>query len=384
MPGAALSAEAHAAPRTSRRPHPHQPDLGLVRKELEALVAAEGLPGAQAVLVAPGGRTWEVGAGAGDLATGRPFPHRSRLRVASHTKSFVATVVLQLAAAGRLVLDSPVERYLPGVIRGHGNDGRRMTVRQVLQHTAGLPDLPEELTEHRPGYIRPERVVALALRQRPQFPPGRGWGYSNTGYIVLGLLVERVTGRRVQDEVRRRVVDRLGLPDTYWPRWPEQRLRGPHPKAYEPVRRGGARGQRREPAHREVAFINTSLIGAAGALVSSAHDLIAFFTAQLEGRLLPHAQLAQMRATVPADIARGARYGLGLAQYPLNEAAGGGSYWGHGGTVAGTRTRGGVTEDGRAVIVAVNEVSENPDGSQAVVDTVERIFRSVPRRGAGS
>ncbi|MFE7121424.1 serine hydrolase domain-containing protein, partial [Streptomyces sp. NPDC057654] len=328
---------AHASPRPpgSRA----APDLAAVREVLAGLIKAEGLPGAQAVITDADGRVREVAAGAGDLASGRPYPHRSRLRVGSHTKTFIATVVLQLAAEGRVRLESPVERYLPGVVRGNGNDGRRVSVHQMLQHTSGLPDFPEDLTDETPGYFTAEEVTRRILAQPPEFPPGERWSYCNLNYILLGMLIECVTGHGYEHEVERRVIAPLGLPHTYWPRWPEQRLRGPHPKAYAQVAGGG---------HREITFINTSIIGSAGALVATAQDLTALYIAQLAGELLPPAQLALMRDTMPADIARGAEYGLGLASYPIDGGAGG-RYWGHGGTVDGTRTRGGVTEDGRAV-----------------------------------
>lgn len=345
-------------------------DTEAVRRALAGLVAEQHLPGAQAVITDARGRVVEVSAGAGDLATGRPYPHRARLRIASHTKSFVATVLLQLVAAGKVELSAPVERYLPGVVRGGGNDGRRISVHQLLQHTSGLPEFAEEFDEHTPGHHTAERVVAESLRQPPLFPPGERWSYCNLGYLLLGMLIERVTGRPVEHEVRRRVIARLGLAETYWPRWPEQRLRGPHAKAYQRTKDGG---------HREVTFINTSVIGAAGALISTAQELTEFYRRLLDGELLPPAQLAQMKHTLPADIARGAAYGLGLARYPLGEGTGATGYWGHGGSVAGTRTRGGITTDGRAVLIAVNELAPAEDASQAVVDTVERIFRHVPR-----
>ncbi|MFH8982321.1 serine hydrolase domain-containing protein [Streptomyces varsoviensis] len=345
------------------------PDPRAVRRVLAGLIEAEGLPGAQAVITDAGGRVREVTAGAGDLATGRPYPHDSRLRVGSHTKTFIATVVLQLVAEGRVRLEAPVERYLPGVVRGHGNDGRRVSVHQLLQHTSGLPDFPDDLTDETPGYFTPEAVVRRVLAQPPEFPPGERWSYCNLGYILLGMLVERVTGHRYEREVERRVIEPLELAHTYWPRWPEQRLRGPHPKAYAPVEGGG---------RREITFINTSVIGAAGAVVATLRDLTTLYSAQLAGELLPPAQLARMRDTMPADIARGGEYGLGLASYPIDGGAGG-RYWGHGGTVDGTRTRGGVTEDGRAVFVAVNEVPQREDASQAVVDAVDHIFQLFPK-----
>ncbi|MFC4048232.1 serine hydrolase domain-containing protein [Actinomadura syzygii] len=324
------------------------------RRVLTGLIARDGLPGAQAVITRPGGRTTQVVAGAGDLRTGRPYPHDARLRIASNTKTFTATTVLQLVAEGRLALDEPISRHLPRV-------PGKATVRQVLRHQSGFHDFTEDVNEHARGHYRARDLARDALRRPSRFEPGERWEYCNTNYVLAGLLIEAVTGRPAEAEITRRVIRPLGLRHTFWPRYPEQGLRGPHAHAYMP------------PGHTEVNWINTSVVGTAGALVSTGRELNTFFRALLGGRLLPPAMLAEMRRTVPADIAEGARYGLGLAGFPL---PGGGVFWGHGGTIEGTRTRGGVTGTGLAVTVAVNEIAADPRGSQHLLDAAATILRS--------
>ncbi|KAB2350377.1 beta-lactamase family protein [Actinomadura rudentiformis] len=343
IPGSPSSSAGLATPTTSA-----------ARRALDELVERDGLPGAQAVITYPGGRSKEIVSGAGDLRTGRPFPHLARVRIASNTKAFTATTVLQLVAEGRVVLDQPISRYLPEIASG-------ATVRQVLRQQSGFYDFANDVTEHSRSRYRAADLVAAALRHPPEFEPGTRWSYSNTNYLIAGLLIEKVTGRPAEEEITRRIIRPLGLRHTYWPRYPEQTLRGPHARAYMP------------PRHTEVRWINTSVVGTAGALVSTGHDLNRFFIALLAGRLLPRAVLAEMRRTVPAGVAEGAAYGLGLIRFPL---PGGGAFWGHGGTIEGTRTRGGVTGQGLAVNVTVNEIATDPNGSQHVVDAATTILRS--------
>ena len=111
-----------------------------VQQALDALVREDGFPGALAAVRGKSGRTRDYTAGVGDVATGERVPVNGQVRIASNTKMFTATVVLQLVGEGRIGLDEPVETYLPGIVRGEGIDGRDITGRQLLQHTSGLPD----------------------------------------------------------------------------------------------------------------------------------------------------------------------------------------------------------------------------------------------------
>ena len=337
-----------AAPTTERA----APGSEAVQRRLDALVAQSGFPGVLASVRGPDGRVRTYTAGTGDLRTGAPVPADGRVRIASVTKTFTATVVLQLVAEGAVRLDDPVERHLPGVVRGPGGDGRTITVRQLLQHTSGLPDYDSividaggSLRSVAHTYLEPHQLVDAALAERRRFPPGARWEYSNTNYVLLGLLVQQVTGRPFGEEVHRRVVAPLGLRDTYWPHEGEQRLRGSHPRGYLADGPGGA--------WRDITRMDPSLGWAAGQLVSTPADVGRFNAALLDGRLLPPAQLATMRRTVAApgfDAGPGWRYGLGLASHRLSC---GPVAWGHGGDIQGFTTRNLTTDDGRWAVVTV-------------------------------
>ncbi|QLJ02322.1 beta-lactamase family protein [Streptomyces sp. NEAU-sy36] len=342
-----------------------------VHRSVRQLVARDRIAGASVLVTEPAGRPgcarWSVTDGVADLGTGRPMNTTDRLRVGSVTKTFTATVVLQLAAEHRLSLDAPVERYLPGLIRGHGHDGRRITVRGLLQHTSGLPDYLDAPEWENPQALRyrhfePRELIARALRS----PPARqAWHYATTNYLVAGLIVRAVTGHSPETETIRRVIAPLGLRDTYWP-GDDPRVHGPHSESYFT----GAHGRRVDGTDWNMTFG-----GVGGALVSTQADLTRFATALLGGRLLPPAQLAEMRRSLPADPDRlwpGARYGLGLISTPLSC---GGSWWGHAGTVpGGHRALVAVGPDGRTAALALNQV---PDTLRAELDFLDVVDKAL-------
>ncbi|MEV5539661.1 serine hydrolase domain-containing protein [Saccharopolyspora shandongensis] len=324
-----------------------------VQRALDVLTTQDGVPGAQVTAHDRTGPSWSVRSGVGDVSTGMPFPEDGRFRAGSITKSFVATVVLQLVAEGRVELDAPVERYLPGVIAGNGNDGNAITVRQLLQHTSGLYDYLQEFLDVDPEQLRhrgaePAELVGIAMQHRPLFPPGAKWSYSNTNYVLAGMLVERVTGHSIHAEIAARITGPLGLHDTYLPKRGDEILPTPHPSGYAPV--GGLL---------DFTEFDPSIGGAAGALVSTGPDLNRFFAALLEGRLLPAEQLAEMQRTVPADLGgKSARYGLGLVSVPLSC---GGEFWGHGGDIIGFTTLSAATNDGRGATAVANLNPATPE-----------------------
>ncbi|GAA2143064.1 serine hydrolase domain-containing protein [Kitasatospora kazusensis] len=314
-----------------------------VQRSLNALVRDDGMPAALASVQDRNGRTRTYTAGVADLATGAPVPVDGQVRIGSNTKTFVAVVVLQLVAERRVDLDASVDTYLPGLVRGEGIDGRRITVRQLLQQTSGLPNYSDYLGDD-VRYYAPRELLATALRHPADFAPGTSWKYSNTNYILAGLLVQKVTGRPLAEEIARRVVRPAELRHTYFPAPGDASIREPHPHGYY-----------RESADaplRDITEIDPSWGWAAGQMVSTGSDLNRFFSALLADRFLPSAQLAQMRSTVPAEatFGPGARYGLGLVSRPLPC---GGLSWGHGGSFPGYESRGGATDDGRAANVAV-------------------------------
>ncbi|WP_164699799.1 serine hydrolase [Modestobacter sp. KNN46-3] len=338
-----------------------------LQDELDGLVADDGFPGALAAVRGPGGRVHHLTAGVGDLTTGEPVPVDGEVRIASNTKTFVATVVLQLVEEGLVDLDAPIEQYLPGLVRGPGGDGNAITVRQLLQHTSGLPDYDDVVVadylavQHR--YVEPHQLLDIALARPASFAPDAGWEYSNTNYVLAGLLVQEVTGRPIGEEITTRVVEPLDLDDTYWPHEGEQELRGAHPHGYYAPEPGAEQA--------DVTVQDPSFGWAAGQLVASPGDLLEFFTALVDGELLGPAMLAEMQSTVPApgSAASGDEaYGLGLQTFTLSC---GGTAWTHGGDIPGYETRSAVTEDGRGAVVAVTALPTELEQIVHVEDVVD-------------
>ncbi len=326
-----------------------------LRRELERTLREAGYIGMSVEVRDGRRRTW-ASAGEARLGGGRPVARGERFRAASVTKTFTATVVLQLVAEGRLSLDDTVDHLLPGVVSGNGNDGSRITLRNLLQHTSGLynygptGDTAADFERTRYDHLDAEESVARAVAHRPDFPPASAddpepdWNYSNPNYLVAGMVVEKVTGRSWAEEVRDRIVRPLGLRDTYEP-GDDPRIHGPHARTYQ---RFPGSAEWTDTTER-----NMSMASAAGSLISGERDLDRFFTALFDGRLLPPAQLAEMRRTVPASAEirqafPALDYGLGLMRQPL---ACGGHRWGHGGDLEGATVRTGFTEDGRRSVV---------------------------------
>ncbi|WUT01562.1 beta-lactamase family protein (plasmid) [Streptomyces sp. NBC_00708] len=275
------------------------------------------------------------------------------------TKPFVATVVLQLVGEHRVALDAPVGRYLPDVVRDHPGTWRGVTVRRLLQHTSGLPDYldflsPQDVLTDPLAHHETRDLVDLALDRPRTFRPGHGWDYSNTNYLLAGMVIEKVTGHPYGEEVRRRVIRPLGLEATTVP-GNDPVIPGPHPRGY--VRPG------KDAPLMDATAINPSVAGASGEMVSSAADLNRFLAALVDGRLLEPAQLREMMRTRPAGDDRA--YGLGLERRTLPC---GGHYWGHGGDIFGFQTAGGATLDGRQTSVMVNL---DPGGTDAQDDDIQ-------------
>ncbi|GIJ50279.1 serine hydrolase [Virgisporangium aliadipatigenens] len=341
-----------------------------LQRDADALLKY-GTPGVLVGVDTPG-RDIKVRSGLGDVSARTPVPWNAKFRIGSFTKTFVAATVLQLVGEGKLSLDDPVERWLPGVVNANGNDGRAITVRQLLQHTSGLNeylmDMPWLFSEQgfrdkRFTTVTAEEAVALAVQHPPLFPPGAGWEYSNTNYALAGMIIQKVTGRTWFDEVRERIIEPFGLKDTSAP-YTESRIPRPHAVGYERFPGEGATEE--DPKYGEFVDVteqNPSWGGAAGAMVSTLDDGNRFLRLLLSGRVLKPAQLEEMRATVtPSEEFRenwpGARYGLGLVFVP-NSCGGS---WSHGGDVIGFQTRNGVTPDGRrSVMVSFNTHSFEPD-----------------------
>ncbi|MFJ3310619.1 serine hydrolase domain-containing protein [Streptomyces sp. NPDC086549] len=333
------------------QPAGHSP-VEQLRQDTEAIHAL-GISGVQARVIAPDGRQSVATSGTADLNTGRPVPSDGYFRMASTSKTLVATVVLQLEAEDRLSLDDTVNHWLPGVVQGNGNDGSRITIRQLLQHTSGIHDdlpgynTPKEYYRQRHDVYGPEQLVARAMAHAPDFPPGEHWTYSNTGYVLLDLIIQKATGQPAHQEIQDRILRPLGLDQTRWT-GTSPTLPRPHAQAYQLFGPGS-----RVDVTDQIPVDNENL-----SWVTTTRDENTFLRALLAGRLLPTRQLAEMKQTVPvsAEVQQlwpGGRYGLGLAERPLSC---GGTYWSHEGGDGGYITLNGVTDDGRrSAVVSMSE-----------------------------
>ncbi|MEU3073842.1 serine hydrolase domain-containing protein [Streptomyces laurentii] len=337
----ALAVPAMAAAPTPARPAPAA--HAATQQSLDTAVA-EGVPGALAAARDGKGR-WAGTAGERGAD--------DRFRVGSLTKTFTATVLLQLQAEGRIDLDDTVEKWLPGVVRGQGNDGRKVTVRQLLDHTSGVysytADKGFQKQVFGPGFLESrydtwtdEQLVAVAMRHKPDFAPGTDWNYSNTNFVLAGMIIEKVTGHTYENEVEQRIIKPLGLRATRVP-GTDPRMPGPHSGAYSKL------SEKTDGPTYEVSELNPSIAGAAGEVISSAGDLQTFYRALLTGRLLPPAALKEMKDTVATELSPKDRYGLGLMR---TELSCGTVVWGHSGGIHGSHTEARVTEDGRHSLAA--------------------------------
>ncbi|MFC5182538.1 serine hydrolase domain-containing protein [Actinomadura harenae] len=237
------------------------------------------------------GTTWRGSSGRARLDRPAPPPLNGRFRAGSVTKPFTATVVLQLVAEGRIGLDDSVEHWLPGLIKGGADD---ITVRELLNHTSGLPDPVDALVDDdglprdrwRTWTLTELAQLSNALPRDPN-PPGTHYNYSNNDYILLGLIIEKATGRSFRSEITRRIITPLGLHGTFLPGaspW----LPAPHADGYVTVRRDG-----RDVTY-DMTALNPTMAASAGEIVSTTADLNRFFAALLGGRLVRPDLLRQM------------------------------------------------------------------------------------------
>ncbi|MEU6721834.1 serine hydrolase domain-containing protein [Nonomuraea sp. NPDC046802] len=348
------------------------PEPAGVQQALDATVAA-GAPGVLARIDDEHG-TWIGTSGTADLDTRTPVPREARFRAASLTKSMVSAVVLQLAQEGRLSLDEPIGKRLPGQIDG----GEKITVRELLNHTGGLADYidaAEFADPERYGKrtYTPQRLVAEAERL-PRREPGR-FAYSNTGYILLGMLVEKVTGHALSAELDRRIFRPAGMTRSYLPvTW--DGIRGPHATGYH-LPAGADPGV--PGSLRPITRLNPSFAWAAYGVVSDARDVNRFYRALFGGRLVSQESLAQMRtgvATPQAPVFP--RYGLGLESVGLTC----GEMWGATGSIPGYVTFAFADDTGgRRMTVSVNvQRNDRAVGLMllAAVDALNRYFCGEP------
>jgi D-alanyl-D-alanine carboxypeptidase len=315
-----------------------------VQKIARSLVSAHA-PGA-IVFVRTPARSRSAAAGVSQIQPRVAMKANMRFRIASVTKTFVATVVLQLVGEGKLTLDDSVDRWLPGLVP----NGSAITIRELLSHTSGIFNYTDDLGWQNsmfanPGHEwSPRDLLAIAFAKPPLFAPGTNWSYSNTNYILLGLVVEAITGEPVAEVLRERIFEPLALTSTSFPTGIA--VQEPFAHAYLNFSGGLV----------DLApIVSPSWSYAAGQIVSTAADVTKFLAALFSGKLLSPALMTQMKA----GTASSGTYGLGMR----TTFSGCGRVYGHDGNFFGWRNEAFATANGKRAAVAMVNVDESRVGN---------------------
>ncbi|MER6138058.1 serine hydrolase domain-containing protein [Streptomyces sp. NPDC001815] len=348
------------------------PDVAGLRAVLRTALT-QGAPGAVA-RIDDRGAVHKVTEGVADKGTGRAISTADRFRVGSVTKSFSAVVLLQLVDEGALALDTSVNTYLPGLLPDDN-----ITVRHVLSHRSGLYDYTNDMFEHTvPGFeavrnkvFSYQDLVDLSLKQPLGSAPGAAYSYSNTNFVVAGMLIEKLTGKPVRSAYQSRIIKPLGLKDTFYVH-PGTAVPGKHARGYLTPDEAGA--PLIDSTEQTVSWAQS-----AGAVISSTRDLNTFFSALLGGDLTSAEQLSQMQKWVPVNSTQG--YGLGLRRRDLSCGV---SVYGHTGTVQGYYTYSFTSKGGGRTVTALANTSNNGTVLTTMAGTLESTFCGKPAKAAAT
>ncbi len=246
---------------------------------------------------------------------------KDHYRIGSITKTFLATVFLQLCDEGKIFLDDKLDKYYPEV-----PNSKEITMRQLLDMTSGLqdylnaPELDNAFFYNRTRKYTDEEILEIAIKLPPMFPPGKEgeWHYSNTNYLLLGMIINKVTKSSWQGEITNRVINRLNLSQTLVPSTVEM----PEPYCHGYMKDSGK--------VIDVTEIDPSITGAAGCMVSTLEDLRTYVQALVNGSLLSDTIQAERMKFVPTGKAEFLGYGLGIFKV--------GEFYGHNGGITGFNT----------------------------------------------
>jgi D-alanyl-D-alanine carboxypeptidase len=333
-----------------------------LRPALAAQMKSLGVPGAIVYVEYPGHGTWTATMGTSDVSTNAPMRLDAHMRVGSITKTFTGTVILQLAEEGQLGLDDPVAQYQPEV-----PNGKHITIRELLNMTSGLFNYSEDagfdnLLMAQPSRVwQPKELLAIAFQHPPYFAPGQDFHYSNTNTILLGLIVEQITGKTLAEEFQQRIFTPLGMNSTSFPAPALAALPNPHPQGYasqasgecpaKPAASGeqGAKIKNQPALLCDVTDFNPSWGWAAGAAISTLHDLRIWAKALATGKLL-NEDMQKERLTW-SPIEQNASYGLAIFDVS--------GFLGHNGSLPGFQSFMGYRPDKGATVIVLTNLDQS-------------------------
>lgn len=351
-----------------------------VSRVIDSVIQSRGFAGA-VVGIATGGRIDFIkGYGLADLEQRVPMTEKTVLRIGSVTKQFTAALVLRLADQGKLSLDDTLPRYVPDFPRGG-----EVTIRQLLSHTSGVMSYthPKVMSQLKDAGRREWTIKELVTRITTltplyEFDPGTGWSYSNSGYMLLGAIIEKVTGKSYAEALKSELLDPFDLKDTQVDNLAE----------IVPDRARGYETSKTAPSgFRNAEFISMGAAGPAGAMRSTAADLLKWHAALFGGRVLKPETLALMKTPArlkdgrlsskgrvgPAWVPETTEYGYGLFLGVLD----GHVTVGHGGAIFGFNTWMETLPDDKVTIVIMANTGY-PAAEQIGPKVVQAWFRSKP------
>ncbi|MGO4395522.1 serine hydrolase domain-containing protein [Variovorax sp. M-6] len=327
---------------------------------IESILTAYHPPGILAGVRVAGEAPWTRAFGQADVARATPMALNSTFPVRSVTKSFTVTLLLQLVQSGQLALDHKIERYIAGV-----PNGSLINLADLAGNQSGLADYSMQ-----PGFLEvfvkdtlhvwtPQELVAFSFAVKPSFLPGEQYQYSNTNTVLLGMVVETVTGQSLADALAARIFKPLGLGGTSYPSSAELPPPTPTPYAVDIVT-GIADDQ---------PLISPTSLAGSGAIASTLADLLVWGDALGRGSLLV-AALQDLRKSRARDVTNGPeydRYGLGIGQI--------GNWWGHTGSGVGFQIAT-MNLASRNATVAVM-VNATPEGSRRDLNLAQELFEKL-------
>jgi D-alanyl-D-alanine carboxypeptidase len=321
--------------------HDESGGTNVLKKELQAKLdewhKAGKFPGATLGVALANGESFGLALGYSDRDAKTPMKPDDRMLAGSVGKTFAAATALQLVKEGKIALDDKIEKYLgKEVWFPRLPNAKDVTIRQLMSHTSGLvryefkDEFTKYLTEHPMKVWTPEERLAYLFDEKPPFEAGKGWDYSDTNYIVLGMIIERVTGKGFYDESNRRLIKPLKLKDTI----PQE---GPVMKGVVQGYAGAGNpfGGKDAMIENGKFVINPQLEWTGGGYASTSQDLARWAKMMYEGKAYDPSLLPQVLDGVAAPmLGKETKYGLGVI---IRKTQAGTSY-GHSGFFPGYLT----------------------------------------------
>jgi len=360
-----------AATLTTAAPAAAEPSLeATLLPVVTGQMATMGIPGVIVSVQTPDRGSWQVALGVSDIVTRTPMDVADHVRIGSITKSLTATVILQLAQEGRLRLDDPLAPYFPGIQTNHA------TIRQALQLTSGIADYTTDAFLNALA-VAPQRVwspaelVGLVADEPPMFPAGTGWYYSNTNYVMLGIVAEQVTGRPLGRLIADRIFGPLNMTGCSFPGAADNTIPQPNSRGYMLSTKWDRPPTPPAPlpALVDVTDFNPSWAAGAGQAICTAADLVVWARALATGELLDPEMQAQRLTFYPTGDPH-ARYGLGIVD--INGLVG------HNGEISGFMSQAARRESDGTVIVVLSNLMIAPDLTEPATAISELISRAIP------